>query len=205
MSTVIAHDGHALDHSPGHHDPVELRSFGFWLYILSDLVLFALLFCTYALLRHNFADGPRGRELFDIPFVFTETMLLLVSSATCGMAYLSMHRQKARATAAWLTVTFLLGLGFVVMEVSEFRHLVLEGHGPSQSAFLSSFFTLVGTHGAHVCAGLLWALVMIVQALTMGVTMPVQSRLIRFCIFWHFLDVVWVGVFSLVYLTGAIT
>jgi cytochrome o ubiquinol oxidase subunit 3 len=189
-----------------HRHPVaiEIQTFGFWIYIMSDLVLFSALFATYGVLRHNCAGGPTGRDLFNVPSVFVETMLLLVSSATCGFAMLNMRSRKTNRILLWLGVTFLLGLGFVAMEVTEFHHLILEGHGPSHSAFLSAFFTLVSTHGAHVTAGLIWIAVMIVQVVTKGISSPVQSRLLRLSVFWHFLDIIWVGVFTLVYLRGVL-
>jgi len=187
---------------PDHPDAVEIRAFGFWLYMMSDLVLFGALFATYAVLGHNYAGGPTGRELFHLPYVFGETLLLLVSSAAYGMAMLAMHKGRRDAIAGWLAFTFLLGLGFIAMEIHEFRGLILEGHGPDRSAFLSAFFALVGTHGAHVGAGLIWMAVMMGQVITKGLTTAVQSRLIRLSLFWHFLDVVWVGVFTVVYLMG---
>lgn len=185
-----------------HPDPIELQTFGFWLYLMSDVVLFATLFATYAVLGRNFAGGPTGRELFDLPYAFGETLLLLVSSATGGLAMLAMHRDRKQPVMAWLGVTFLLGLGFIAMEINEFHHLIADGHGPSRSAFLSSFFALVSAHGAHVLGGLIWIVVMIGQVGAKGLSEPVQSRLIRWNLFWHFLDIVWVGVFTMVYLTG---
>ncbi len=196
----------SIDASTGadgeHGDSTALSIFGFWLYILSDLVLFATLFATYVVLGRNYAGGPTGKELFDLPYVLGETMLLLVSSATYGLAVLAMHRQRRDRVLAWLFVTLLLGAAFVFMEISEFRHLILDGHGPGRSAFLSAFFTLVGTHGAHVSAGLIWIAVMMGQLVTKGLTPPVQCRLMQLSIFWHFLDIVWVGVFTIVYLMG---
>ncbi len=186
----------------GHADSADMQIFGFWLYVLSDLVLFATLFATYAVLGRNYAGGPTGRELFDLPYVLGETMLLLVSSATYGMAVLAMQRQRRDIVLAWLLITLLLGTAFVCMEVNEFRHLILEGNGPSRSAFLSSFFTLVGTHGAHVTSGLIWIAAMMGQVAAKGLIPSVQSRLMRLSIFWHFLDIVWVGVFTIVYLMG---
>ena len=182
------------------HDIAGNQAFGFWLYLMSDLVLFAAVFATYAVLAHNFAGGPTGRELFDLPMVFIETLLLLVSSATFGLVMIHMHQGKRDWVLGWMAVTFLLGLGFIVMEVHEFRSLILEGNGPNRSAFLSSFFTLVGTHGAHVASGLIWMAVMFVQVTVKGFTLPVQSRLMRLSMFWHFLDIVWVAVFTIVYL-----
>lgn len=195
-----------LDHSAGaadgHADSADLQIFGFWLYMLSDLVLFATLFATYAVLGRNYAGGPTGKELFDLSYVLGETMLLLVSSATYGMAVLAMHRQQRNAVLTWLLVTLLLGAAFVGLEINEFHHLISNGHGPARSAFLSSFFTLVGTHGAHVSAGLIWIAVMMGQVFSKGLIPSVQSRLMRLSLFWHFLDIVWVGVFTIVYLMG---
>jgi cytochrome o ubiquinol oxidase subunit 3 len=185
-----------------HPDSIDNQMFGFWLYIMSDLVLFGTLFATYAVLGHNYAGGPTGRELFHLPEVFVETLLLLVSSATYGLVMLAVYRQSKGQSLLWLFVTFLLGLGFVGMEIREFTGLILEGHGPQRSGFLSAFFTLVGTHGSHVTAGLVWMAVMMLQVNIKGLTAPVQSRLMRLGIFWHFLDIVWVGVFTMVYLLG---
>ena len=185
-----------------HPDTVANQVFGFWLYIMSDLILFATVFATYAVLGRNYAGGPTGRELFDLPYAFVETLLLLVSSATYGLAMLAMHADRRNRVVTWLAVTFLLGLGFIGMEIHEFRHMILAGNGPSRSAFLSSFFALVGTHGSHVTGGLVWIAVMMGQLVTKGLTVPVQSRLLRLSIFWHFLDIVWVGVFTMVYLMG---
>ena len=185
-------------------EAADTRAFGFWLYIMSDLILFAALFATYAVLGRNYAGGPTGRELFHLPYVFTETMLLLLSSATYGLAMLAGHKGIKAAVLTWLSVTFALGLAFVAMEFNEFHHLILEGHGPQRSGFLSAYFTLVGTHGAHVAFGLLWIAVMAGQIALKGVTGAVRSRLMRLSIFWHFLDIVWVGVFTMVYLMGVI-
>ncbi len=185
-----------------HQATIENKSFGFWLYIMSDLVLFAAIFATYAVLGRNFAGGPTGRDLFNLPYALGETMLLLCSSATYGLAMLAMDNEKNSRVLAWLAVTFLLGLGFIGMEVREFHQLILDGNGPARSGFLSAFFTLVGTHGAHVTAGLIWIAVMMGQVAAKGLTLPVRSRLMRLSLFWHFLDIVWVGVFTIVYLMG---
>ena len=184
-------------------DAAGIRTFGFWLYVMSDLVLFAALFATYAVLCRNYAGGPTGRELFDLPYVFGETMILLVSSATYGLAMLAGHKGARARVMAWLVITFLLGLAFIAMEFNEFHGLVLRGYGPQRSGFLSAYFTLVGTHGTHVAFGLLWIAVMLGQIAGKGLTPPVRSRLVRLSIFWHFLDIVWVGVFTIVYLMGA--
>jgi cytochrome o ubiquinol oxidase subunit III len=187
-----------------HSDTVANQAFGFWLYLMTDLVLFASIFATYAVVGHNYAGGPTGKELFDLRYLFVETMLLLFSSATFGLAALAMHDDRKGLVLTWLVVTFLLGFGFIAMEINEFYHLILDGNGPQRSAFLSAFFTLVGTHGAHVTIGLIWMAVMMGQVDTKGLTTPVRSRLIRLSMFWHFLDIVWVGVFSFVYLLGVL-
>ena len=180
----------------------ENKLFGFWIYLMSDLIIFAILFATFAVMSGNFAGGPGPKQLFEVPYLFLETLFLLVSSVTYGLAVVSMQAVKQKAVVAWLGITFLLGLGFIAMELLEFAHLLEEGFGPDKSAYLSSFFTLVGTHGLHVSCGLLWMAVMMVQVLTKGLTSGVRSRLMRLSLFWHFLDIVWVGVFSFVYLVG---
>jgi cytochrome o ubiquinol oxidase subunit 3 len=202
MTTDISTIGAVSSGKFEHPDTIANQAFGFWIYIMSDLVLFAAIFATYAVLGHNYAGGPTGKDLFHLPYAFGETMLLLFSSATYGMAMLDTHKNKKDLVLRWLFVTFLLGLGFIAMEINEFHHMILDGNGPERSAFLSAFFTLVGTHGTHVFFGLIWMAVMIGQIITKGLTPPVQSRLIRLSIFWHFLDIVWVGVFTIVYLMG---
>jgi len=186
----------------GHHDSTDNAVFGFWLYILSDCLLFAGLFATYAVLGHNTAGGPGAKDLFDLHYTLNETMLLLFSSITYGMAMLAMNANQRRQTLSWLAITALLGLSFLVLEFHEFHELILAGDGPQRSGFLSAFFTLVGTHGAHVAVGLIWMAVMMFQVSGKGLTTPVRSRLMRLSLFWHFLDVVWIGVFSVVYLMG---
>jgi cytochrome o ubiquinol oxidase subunit 3 len=191
-------------HTPEFEEPdtVANKAFGFWLYVMSDLILFSAIFATYAVLGRNYVGGPTGKELFHLPYVFGETMFLLFSSATCGLAVLTMHNHKQRLVLTWLAVTFLLGLGFIFMEINEFHHMILEGNGPERSAFLSAFFTLVGTHGAHVAFGLIWMAIIMGQVVTKGLTKPVRSRLMRLGMFWHFLDIVWIGIFTFVYLMG---
>ena len=185
-------------------DTVANQAFGFWLYLMTDLVLFASIFATYAVVGRNYAGGPTGKDLFDLRYLFVETMFLLFSSATFGLAVLAMHNDRKGLVLTWLVVTFLLGFGFIAMEINEFYHLILDGNGPQRSAFLSAFFTLVGTHGAHVTFGLIWMAVMMGQIDTKGLTTPVRSRLMRLGMFWHFLDIVWVGVFTIVYLLGVL-
>ncbi|HTH14465.1 MAG TPA: cytochrome o ubiquinol oxidase subunit III [Spirochaetia bacterium] len=196
-NTAVSHEAHE-DHAAGN------KLFGFWIYLMSDLIIFAVLFATFAVIRGNLAGGPGPKDLFEVPYLFLETMFLLVSSVTYGLAMVSLQKGKATAVFVQLLVTFALGFGFIFMEVSEFRHLILEGFGPDRSGFLSGFFTLVGTHGLHVSFGLLWMIVLMVQVLTKGLTAGVKSRLARLSLFWHFLDIVWVGVFTFVYLIGLV-
>ena len=185
-----------------HPDIVANQAFGFWIYIMSDLILFATLFATYIVLRNHYAGGSTGKDLFDLFHVFIETMLLLFSSTTCGMAMLAMHSNKKNLVLLWLAVTFLLGLGFVLLEISEFHSMIIAGNGPDRSAFLSAFFTLVSTHGIHVSFGLIWMAVMMGQVIVKNLTTPIKSRLIRLSMFWHFLDIVWICIFTIVYLMG---
>jgi cytochrome o ubiquinol oxidase subunit 3 len=180
------------------------RAFGFWLYLMSDAVIFALLFATYVAMSRNYAGGPTGRELFDLGHTFAETMLLLCSSISYGFVSLAAARRKRGLALLWLVATFLLGLGFVGMELKEFHGMIAQGAGPDRSGFLSAFFTLVGTHGLHVSIGLIWILVMMTQVVVKGLTAPVGSRLLRLGMYWHFLDIVWIGIFSIVYLLGVL-
>jgi cytochrome o ubiquinol oxidase subunit 3 len=178
-------------------------SFGFWVYLMTDLVLFATLFATYAVLRNNTFGGATGAELFSMPFVLTETILLLTSSFTCGLAMLAAHKEDKVMTLAWFAITFVLGATFLGMEISEFAKLIHEGNGPQHSAFLSSYFTLVGTHGLHIAVGLLWILTMLIQLIRHGFTALNLRALTLVSLFWHFLDIVWIFIFTIVYLMGA--
>ena len=187
-----------------HHDHSENKTFGFWIYLMSDLVLFSVLFATFAVVGFNYAGGPGGKDIFDLPYLFVETMFLLFSSVIFGFTMVALQRGKQKQVITGLLITFLLGLGFIVMEVHEFHSLIFQGFGPSRSSFLSAFFTLVGTHGLHISCGLIWIAVMIGQVFSDGLSHGVNSRLMRLSLFWHFLDIVWVGVFSFVYLTGVI-
>ena len=202
MTTEALTIGTAPDEAVEHTDTVAIQTFGFWIYLMSDLIIFATLFATFAVLGKNFAGGPTGKDLFDLPYLLGETLFLLFSSVTYGLVMLAVHDGKKKWVLIGLAVTFLLGLGFVSMEINEFHGLIAEGFGPDRSAFLSSFFTLVGTHGTHVTFGLIWMAVMIGQVAVKGLTSPVQSRLIRLSMFWHFLDIIWIGIFSIVYLMG---
>jgi len=170
---------------------------------MSDLIIFASLFATFCVLRGATAGGPTGKELFDLKFVLVETGILLVSSITYGMVMVGLQNGRKDQVMMWLGITFLLGAAFVGMELYEFHHLIEEGAGPNRSAFLSSFFTLVGTHGLHVASGLLWIAVLMWQIGVKGLTQTQSTRLACLSLFWHFLDVVWIGVFTVVYLLGA--
>ena len=177
---------------------------GFWLYLMSDCLLFACLFACYGVLGRSYAGGPTGAELFDLSIVAVNTSLLLLSSITYGFAVLHMQRDRVGATLAWLAVTGLLGAGFVGIELKEFAHLIHEGAGPQRSAFLSSFFTLVSTHGLHVSFGIVWLVTLMIQVARHGLIDANKRRLMCLSMFWHFLDVVWIGVFTFVYLMGVL-
>jgi cytochrome o ubiquinol oxidase subunit 3 len=174
--------------------------FGFWLFLLSDIVIFATMFAAYAVLSGQTAGGPAGIQLFDPGHVLIETGCLLASSFTCGLCALASERRNNAATYLWGAVTFLLGASFIALELSEFARLIAAGDGPTRSAFLSAFFCLVGTHGLHVTLGLGWLLLMMAQVATLGFRPMVVRRLFCFTLFWHALDIVWIGVFTIVYL-----
>ena len=178
------------------------REFGFWLYLMSDAIIFALLFATYLIMADSTAGGPSGHDLFRLPHTLIESVLLLLSSATFGLASAELNLGRPRKVIFYLTVTFLLGLVFLTMEVNEFHGFLAQGMGPDRSGFLSAFFTLVGVHGVHVAFGMLWILIAGVQIFIRGINDRSASRVSRLALFWHFLDVVWIGVFSMVYLTG---
>ena len=181
---------------------IEEKAYGFWIYLMSDAIIFALLFATYVVMSHNTAGGPSGHKLFRLPHTFAETMLLLASSTTFGFASVAIAARHRWRTLAWLGVTFLLGLGFVAMEISEFYGMAVAGADPQRSGFLSAFFTLVGTHGTHVSVGLIWIVLLAGEVALRGLNPFVASRLYRLGLFWHFLDIVWIGIFSVVYLPG---
>jgi cytochrome o ubiquinol oxidase subunit III len=175
-------------------------SFGFWLFLLSDIVIFSALFAAYAVLSARTAGGPSGAQIFDLKHVFMETCCLLVSSFTCGLCVLAMERRSSTMIYVWGAVTFILGAAFIGLELSEFIDMFSRGITPARSAFLSAFFTLVGTHGIHVTAGLCWLAVMMAQIATLGLKPKIVGRLVCFSLFWHALDLVWIGVFTIVYL-----
>lgn len=197
------HMTHAIDHDH-HHDADGMDIFGFWLYILSDCILFGIIFAVYAVLYTSTYGGPALKELINLPYVLGETMVLLASSFTYGLAILALYKNKLKTVLFWLAVTFLFGLSFVGLEVNEFINLYREGHGWTSSAAMSSFFTLVGTHGLHVTLGLVWMLLTIVQLSIVRITPIMRRRLTYLGLFWTFLDIVWIFVFTIVYLMGAI-
>jgi cytochrome o ubiquinol oxidase subunit 3 len=178
--------------------------YGFWLFVLSDMVIFSALFATYASLVHATDGGPTTKELFDRNLVAVETMALLMSSFVCGLAMIAAKRKNMLWTQVWLVVTGVLGLVFLSIELYEFSHMIADGAGPQRSAFLSSFFTLVGCHGAHVTAGLLWLGTMMAQIWAKGFREHIMRRLLCFSVFWHALDIIWVAIFTIVYLIGTL-
>ena len=186
------------------HHPEGSTMLGFWLYLMSDCLIFAVLFATYGAVGRSYAAGPSPADLFDLPLVALNTSLLLLSSITYGFAMLQMERNARMETLFWLGVTGLFGLGFLGIELYEFRHMIAEGAGPTRSAFLSAFFTLVGTHGLHVTSGIIWLVTLMVQVGKHGLIPENRRRLMCLSMFWHFLDVIWIGVFSFVYLMGVI-
>jgi cytochrome o ubiquinol oxidase subunit III len=191
-------------HQEEEHHPEASTLLGFWIYLMSDCLIFAVLFATYGVLGRNYAAGPSPKDLFDLPLVALNTAMLLFSSITYGFAMLAMDKGRTAATQAWLAVTGLFGAAFLGIELYEFSHLIHEGAGPGRSAFLSAFFTLVGTHGLHVTFGLIWLVVLMVQVAQRGLIPENTRRLMCLSMFWHFLDVIWIGVFTFVYLMGVL-
>ena len=185
-----------------HHPEGSSTMLGFWMYLMSDCLIFAMLFAAYAVLGSSYAGGPGPKQLFDLPLVALNTSMLLLSSITYGFAMLAMNDGKRGVMQAWLAITGLFGLAFLGIELSEFRHLIHENATPQTSAFLSAFFTLVGTHGLHVTFGVIWLVVLTVQVQVKGLIPANRRRLMCLSLFWHFLDVIWIGVFTFVYLMG---
>lgn len=177
--------------------------YGFWIFLLSDIVMFSALFAAYAVLQDATAGGPRGADIFDLRTVAVETACLLASSFTCGLASLALQARRAPAYYVSMSVTFVLGAAFLVLEAREFTELIARDAGPQRSAFLSAFFTLVGCHGLHVAAGLLWLLTMLAQIYAKGFRADIRRRFLCFSLFWHALDIIWVALFTVVYLMGA--
>ena len=178
--------------------------FGFWVYMLTDLLMFATLFATYAVLRNNTFGGEGADKIFSLPLAFSETLLLLTSSFTCGLGMIYVRAKDKQKTILLFTFTFLLGLAFLGFELREFSTLIHEGNTPQKSAFLSAFFTLVGTHGLHIISGLLWLGIMLIYMIRRGLTESATRKLTLLSIFWHLLDVVWIFIFTVVYLMGAL-
>lgn len=186
------------------NEQADRHEFGFWVYLMTDIIIFGVLFSVYMVLRANTFGGPSSNDLFSLPTALVNTLVLLTSSFTCGLATLAARRGKLNQTIVWLVATFVLGATFLGLELAEFSHFVAVGASWQRSAFLSSFFTLVGTHGLHIAVGLLWIVVAIVQLKLRGLTPSVGSKLARFTLFWHFLDIVWIFIFTTVYLMGII-
>jgi cytochrome o ubiquinol oxidase subunit III len=194
------------DSTLGYEGPASKRivtGFGFWIFLLSDIVMFSCFFAAFAVLHGQTAGGPRGAELFDLRSVAAETAFLLLSSFACGLASIAADVRSARWYQTAMAVTGVLGLCFLALEAREFSSLVARGAGPTRSAFLSAFFTLVGCHGLHVSAGILWLLTMMAQVYAKGFRADIQRRLLCFALFWHALDIIWVAIFSMVYLLGS--
>ncbi|MEO8278700.1 MAG: cytochrome o ubiquinol oxidase subunit III [Ideonella sp.] len=199
-----AHEGYRLARADEihEHDKRVIVGYGFWIWLISDIIMFSAFFAAYAVLSENTAGGPSGRDLFSVGYVAFETACLLLSSFSCGIAMIGSHVRNRGMFYAGMAITFVLGLAFLALELHEFADLVEQGAGPSRSAFLSSFFALVGCHGLHVSAGLLWLLTMVAQVWAKGFREDIQRRLLCFGLFWHTLDIIWVALFSLVYLVG---
>ncbi|MDR6146623.1 cytochrome o ubiquinol oxidase subunit 3 [Sphingomonas sp. SORGH_AS870] len=187
-----------------HHESGGSTAIGFWMYLMSDCLIFAILFATYGVLGTSYAGGPTPREIFELPLVALNTSMLLLSSITYGFAMIAMEKNQKSHTLIWLGITGLFGLAFLSIELYEFANLIHEGAGPQRSAFLSSFFTLVGTHGLHVTFGSIWLVTLMVQVGRFGLIEANKRRLMCLSMFWHFLDVVWIGVFTFVYLLGVL-
>lgn len=187
-----------------HHAPGGSTHLGFWIYLMSDCLIFAVLFAVYGALGTSLAGGPGPRDLFDLPLVALNTTFLLISSITYGFAMLAVHEGDQQKTLRWLGITGLFGLAFVSVELYEFAHLIHEGAGPQRSGFLSAFFALVGTHGLHVSFGIVWLVTLMVQVRKNGLIAANARRLTCLSLFWHFLDLVWIGVFTFVYLLGVL-
>lgn len=189
-----------IDEDP--HPEGHSTLLGFWIYLMSDCLIFAILFACYAVLGGNLAAGPGPKDLFDLNLIALNTAMLLFSSITYGIAMIAMQNRNVRLTQVWLAVTGVFGMAFLAIELYEFLHLIHIGATPQRSAFLSAFFTLVGTHGLHVTFGLVWLVTLIVQLARHGLTNANQRRVACLSLFWHFLDVIWIGVFTFVYLMG---
>jgi cytochrome o ubiquinol oxidase subunit 3 len=202
VDDVVSRSGDHGHHEHHDHDQEGLKILGFWIFLVSDCLLFACLFATFLVLRTHTAGGPTGKELFEVPGFTAETFALLTSSFTSGLAVMEMRRGNVKRLISWLIVTALLGLVFIGLEVDEFVKMVSEGATMQRSAFLSAFFTLVGTHGCHVSLGLCWMTAIMFQLARYGINAITQRKVFIVCLYWHFLDVVWVFLFTVVYLMG---
>ncbi|WP_400161974.1 cytochrome o ubiquinol oxidase subunit III [Brevibacillus sp. TJ4] len=202
MQQVANKHEHGHGHDHGHADLEEMKVLGFWIFLVTDCILFGTLFATFAVMNHSFAGGPTGAELFEMPGIIASTFILLTSSFTSGLAILAMNKGKVKELIGWLIVTALLGLSFVVLEINEFMHLVHEGATIGTSAYWSAFFTLVGTHGLHVSIGLFWMVAIMMQLRRRGLTPVTRRKVTTLSLYWHFLDVVWIFLFTVVYLMG---
>jgi cytochrome o ubiquinol oxidase subunit 3 len=197
--SVAFYDPHEHEHAAG-----GSTMLGFWIYLMSDCLIFAVMFAMYGVLGSSYAGGPNPAELFDLRLVALNTTMLLLSSITYGFAMLEARRKRTAATLTWLAITGLFGLAFVGIELFEFAHMIHEGATPQRSAFLSSFFALVGTHGLHVSVGIIWLVTLMVQVGKRGLGAANHRRLACLSLFWHFLDVIWIGVFTFVYLLSTL-
>ncbi|WP_119153861.1 cytochrome o ubiquinol oxidase subunit III [Caldimonas tepidiphila] len=205
QSTTLTAGGPApLFYDKGDHHPQHGTLLGFWLYLMSDCLIFAVLFAVYAVLGKSYAAGPSGADLFDLKLIAANTAMLLFSSITYGFAMIAMLKGNKKGVLTWLGVTGLFGLAFLGIEIYEFAHLIEQGAGPQRSAFLSAFFALVGTHGLHVAFGTIWLVTLMFQVQKLGLIKENKRRLVCLSMFWHFLDVIWIGVFTFVYLMGVL-
>ncbi len=178
----------------------ERAMFGFWVYLMTDLLMFAVLFAVYAVLHDRMVGSQSGRQLFILPLALAETVILLTSSFTCGVAMIAARQRNKLQALVWLAITFALGLSFLGLELREFTSLIRDGHTWGSNAFLSSFFVLLGTHGLHIISGLLWMAIVMVYAVKRGLTDSIVRKLTMLSLFWHFLDIVWIFIFTIVYL-----
>lgn len=199
----VIEEPHHGDHGDDHAHETG-TTLGFWVYLMSDCLIFGILFAVYAVVGQNYAAGPSPADLFEIDMILISTFMLLFSSITYGFAVITMQQRKTVMFYVWMIVTLIFGLAFLGLEIKEFTHLWHIGATPSASAFLSSFFLLVGTHGLHVTAGSIWLVVLLVQVGLHGLTAANTRRIMCLSMFWHFLDLIWIGVFSFVYLTGVL-
>jgi cytochrome o ubiquinol oxidase subunit 3 len=195
-----------VNHDVTHHDQAheaaanDRAMFGFWIYLMTDLLMFGILFAVYAVLHDSTAGGESGRQLFSLPLAWNETLILLTSSFTCGIAMIAARQGKKAQTLFWFGITFVLGLAFLSLELREFTEFIHEGHTLRSNAFLSSFFVLVGTHGLHITSGLLWMAITLGYVIKRGLNAPLVRKLSYLSLFWHFLDIVWIFIFTIVYM-----